>query len=172
MNLLVLAIFLNLRSDLSDAWLPHLPDPFSDQWITPRSGGMIKPHGYRCASFLFAISSAGGLITSSISHLINNLRSFLDLPSEFDPERIYRKKGGDADSDFQKTLPSLDCFACLVHYRGRMPVWIPVIRVAVRQRVTHPLAYGLLSRNSSTHTLTPTSRTFTLGMKHRGVGPI
>ena len=35
-----------------------------------------------------------------------------------------------------------------------MPVWIPVIRVSVRQRVTHPLAYGLLSRNSSTHTHT------------------
>ena len=49
------------------------------------------------------------------------------------------------------------------------PVWIPLIRLSVRQRVTHPLAYGLLSRNSSTHTLTPTSRTVTLGMNHRGV---
>ena len=28
---------------------------------------------------------------------------------------------------------------------------IPLIRVAVRLRVTHPLAYGLLSRDSSTH---------------------
>ena len=43
------------------------------------------------ARHFFAISSTGGLITSSISHLISNLRSFLDLPSEFDPERIYRK---------------------------------------------------------------------------------
>ena len=32
-----------------------------------------------------------------------------------------------------------------------MPVLIPLIRVAVRLRVTHPLAYGLLSRDSSTH---------------------
>ena len=36
------------------------------------------------------------------------------------------------------------------------PVWIPLIRLSVRQRVTHPLAYGLLSRNSSTHTHTHT----------------
>ena len=28
---------------------------------------------------------------------------------------------------------------------------IPLIRVAVHLRVTHPLAYGLLSRDSSTH---------------------
>ena len=36
-------------------------------------------------------------------------------------------------------------------YRGRRPVLIPLIRVAVRLRVPHPLAYGLLSRYSSTH---------------------
>ena len=36
-------------------------------------------------------------------------------------------------------------------YRGRRPVLIPLIRVAVRLRVPHPLAYGLLSRHSSTH---------------------
>ena len=43
------------------------------------------------ARHFFAISSAGGLITSGISHLISNLRSFLDLPTEFDPDRICRK---------------------------------------------------------------------------------
>ena len=43
------------------------------------------------ARHFFAISNTGGLITSGISHLISNLRSFLDLPSEFDPDRIYRK---------------------------------------------------------------------------------
>ena len=57
-----------------------------------------------------------------------------------------------------------------VQKSGCQPVWMPLIRLSVRQRVTHPLAYGLLSRNSSTHTLTPTSRTVTLGMIHRGVG--
>ena len=37
-----------------------------------------------------AISSTGDLIASGISHLIINLRSSLDLPTEVDPDRIYR----------------------------------------------------------------------------------
>ena len=84
---------------------------------------------------------------------------------------------------FPKTLPSFACFVQRLYYHGLIhgyaclqyknvnfsPAWIPVIRLPVCQRVTHPLAYGLLSRNSSTHTPTPTSRTVTLGMYHRGV---
>ena len=84
---------------------------------------------------------------------------------------------------FPQTLPSFSCFVSRVYYHGlihgvRMlaiqkyecqTVWIPLIRLSVRQQVTHLLAYGLLSRNSSTHTPTPTSRTVTLGMYHRGV---
>ena len=84
---------------------------------------------------------------------------------------------------FPKTLPSFACFVQRIYYHGLIhgyaclqyknvsfsPAWIPVIRLPVCQQVTHPLAYGLLSRNSSTHTPTPTSRTVTLGMNHRGV---
>ena len=130
----------------------------------------------------FAISSTGGLTTSSISHLKINLRSSLDLPTEVDPDHIYRKEEVVQIIVYTKNYPPSIAICC-IYYRGlihrvRMlavqkyecqPVWIPVIRLSVRQRVTHPLAYGLLSRNSSTHTLTPTSRTVTLGMNHRVV---
>ena len=62
------------------------------------------------------------------------------------------------------TFPSLSCLLCLIHYRGQRPVLIPLIRVIVRLRGPHPRAYGLLSRNSSTH-----KHTHTHTHRHRGL---
>ena len=45
-----------------------------------------------------AISSVGDLTAPGVSYLIIYLRSSLGLPTEVDPDRIYRKGESDVDS--------------------------------------------------------------------------
>ena len=130
-----------------------------------------------------AISSVGDLTAPGVSYLIIYLRSSLGLPTEVDPDRIYRK-GKVMWIVFPKTLPSFVCFVSGSYYRGLIHT---VRMLAVQKFECQPFLDSFNPSTCSpvgnpsasvriafaelehTHTLTPTSRAVTLGMKHRGL---